>query len=327
MDKIELGSSGRTTSRLGYGCSSLMGATGRRESLALLEHAFDAGIRHFDVAPMYGYGAAEGCLGEFLVRHRADVTVTTKYGIPPARNQGLLNLARGVAGPVLKLMPGLKRGLANMANTVATPEERSANFTAAEAKASLQRSLKELRSDRVDVWLLHEAEADDLTDGDLLRFMEDSVRKGVLGTFGVGSSRDKITQLLKEKPAYCPVLQFEWSVIDKPIAPISAFTIHHRALTANFRSLLGTLRSGSEVCHRWSGEVGADLARPETLAALMLKASLLRNSSSVIVFSSRNPKHILQNARIAEDGTLAEPARRLYSVVQREGHAVHVMLQ
>ena len=60
-----------------------MGSISRRESLRLLEAAFDAGIRHFDVAPMYGYGEAEGCLGEFLQRHRADVTVTTKYGIPP----------------------------------------------------------------------------------------------------------------------------------------------------------------------------------------------------------------------------------------------------
>ena len=39
-------------------------------SLRLLEAAYDAGIRHFDVAPMYGYGEAESCLGEFRARHQ-----------------------------------------------------------------------------------------------------------------------------------------------------------------------------------------------------------------------------------------------------------------
>src|ERR1700733_14834627 len=115
MVKIELGTSGRQTTRLGYGCSSLMGMLDRKESLAMLEAAFDAGVRHFDVAPMYGFGQAESCVGEFLGRHRADVTVTTKYGIPPAKRQGLIGLARSMARPVVKALPGLKRGLTNVA--------------------------------------------------------------------------------------------------------------------------------------------------------------------------------------------------------------------
>ncbi|HKO19656.1 MAG TPA: aldo/keto reductase, partial [Acidobacteriaceae bacterium] len=94
MQTVQVGTTGRTTTQLGYGCSSLMGAMGRAESLAILEAAFDAGIRHFDVAPMYGYGQAESVFGEFLVGHRGEVTVTTKYGIPPAKRQGLVSLAR-----------------------------------------------------------------------------------------------------------------------------------------------------------------------------------------------------------------------------------------
>src|ERR1017187_8275756 len=59
METIDLGRTGRRTTRLGFGCSSLMGAMGRKESVAMLEAAFDAGVRHFDVAPMYGFGQAE----------------------------------------------------------------------------------------------------------------------------------------------------------------------------------------------------------------------------------------------------------------------------
>lgn len=317
MDPIELATTGRVTSRLGYGCSSLMGATGRRQSLRLLDVAFDAGVRHFDVAPMYGYGAAEGCVGEFLTRHRGDVTVATKYGIPPAANQGLLALARRIAGPVIKLLPQVKRRLARAADTVAAPTAKS-SFTAADAKQSIERSLRELRTDRIDLLLLHEAEATDLRDNGLLRLLEDLVAAGTLGSFGVGSSSDKIADLVHDRPAFCRVLQFEWSVLD-PVRPAPAFTLHHRALTDNFRALHAALASDTELSQRWSEVVAADLAQREVLAALMLKASLVLNPASIILFSSRDPSHIRHNVAIAADATLAEPARRLHALVGREG--------
>lgn len=318
MESVELGNTGRSTSRLGYGCSSLMGATGRKESLALLEVAFDAGLRHFDVAPMYGYGAAEGCLGEFLARHRADVTVATKYGIPPASNQGLLAAARRLAGPVVKLLPGLKRRLARAAESVAAAPEPRASFTAGEAKLSLERSLRELRTERIDVWLLHEVEAADLADDRLLRLLEDSAAAGTIGTFGAGSEGSRIAALLETRAAYCRVLQFEWSVLDPTLA-MPVFTLHHRSLTDNFRALHAALVSEAQVGRRWSEAVGHDLLRRETLASLMLKASLVRNPSSVVLFSSRDPAHIRHNVEVAGDASLAEPARRLHALVQAEG--------
>jgi D-threo-aldose 1-dehydrogenase len=317
MDQIALGSSGRRTTRLGYGCSSLMGAMGRRDSLAVLESAFDAGIRHFDVAPMYGYGEAESCLGEFLQRH-ADVTVATKYGIPPAKNASLIGMARGVVGPLLKQLPGLKKRLAGVART-ATRTEGRASFTASQAKESLERSLAALRTGHIDVWLLHEVEAGDLQDDGLLRLLEDEVAKGTIGTFGIGSEAGKVGDLLTSRPAYCRTLQYEWSVLDAPVPSGGSFRIHHRALTNNFRSLHGALAKDTVLCRRWSEKVGADLGDREQLANLMLKASLVVNPDSVILFSSKNPEHIQKNVRVAGDAALDAPAQRLYDLVQAEG--------
>lgn len=317
MNQIAFANTGRHTSQLGFGCSSLMGATGRRESLALLEHAYDTGIRHFDVAPMYGYGAAEGCLGEFLARHAQDVTVTTKYGIPPPSNQGLMRAARRAVGPVLKLIPSVKKRLATAANTV-TAAAAKAPFTAAAAQPSIQHSLAELRIGRIDLLLLHEAEAQDLTDDSLLRLLQDFVAAGQIGAYGCGSSADKIPALLAHKPPFCPVLQFEWSVLDKPLAHVDAFTLHHRSLTAHFGELQAALARKPEVSKRWSTEVGADLGQPGMLASLMLKAALVHNPQSVILVSSRSRGHIETNVRVAGDESLAAPARKLYGVAQRE---------
>ncbi|HEX9198891.1 MAG TPA: aldo/keto reductase [Acidobacteriaceae bacterium] len=317
MDRIDLGTTGRTTTRLGYGCSSLMGAMGRKQSVALLEAAFDAGIRHFDVAPMYGFGQAESCVGEFLARHCADVTVTTKYGIPPAKNQGLIGVARMLARPVVKALPGLKRGLSNVAGKATQPAEK-ASFTAAQAKQSLERSLAELRTDRIDVWLLHEVTAEDLRDDGLLRLLEDSVAAGTIGTFGVGSGREKLSALLAARPDYCRTVQFEWSVLDPPVVAAKSFRIHHRALTDHFRELHAGFVQNKIRSARWSEKVGADLCDREVLASLMLKAALVENPQSVILFSSKSVAHMWVNVAAAEDALLEAPAHRLYALVQEE---------
>jgi D-threo-aldose 1-dehydrogenase len=317
METIQLGDSARRTTRLGYGCSSLMGAMGRKDSLKVLEVAYDAGIRHFDVAPMYGYGQAESCVGEFLC-DRSDATVTTKYGIPAAKNRGLLVMARRIAGPVVKRLPGLKSRLARTAATVSGARTKS-KFTAEEARQSLEHSLRELKRERIDVWLLHEAEADDLQDEGLLRFLEGAVANGKIGAFGVGTGADRIGALMAERSAYCRVLQYEWSVLDAEAPKVGPFRIHHRSLTEHFRHLHGSLVETLATCRRWSERTRADLADRKVLARLMLKASLEMNPASVILFSSKDAAHIHDNVRTASDDALAAPARELYALVQSEG--------
>jgi D-threo-aldose 1-dehydrogenase len=317
MQEIALAKTGRTTTRLGFGCSSVMGALNRRESLAVLEVAVDAGIRHFDVAPSYGYGQAESCLGELLKRHAGKLTVTTKYGIPGAKNHGLIGLARSVVKPVIRQLPGLKSRIAGVAGSVVRREEKP-EFTAEAARASLERSLGELKAEFIDVWLLHEASASDLQDEELLSFLKLSVNQGKIGSFGVGSGESKIPGLLAERAGYCRVVQYEWSVLDAAIARGEAFRIHHRALTDHFRALHAALAGDAERCRRWSEVTGEDLASAEVLARLMLKASLVANSESIVLFSSKRPEHILENVRAAEDKALEEPARRLHELVRNE---------
>jgi aryl-alcohol dehydrogenase-like predicted oxidoreductase len=300
-----------------------MGATSRRASLAILESAYDAGIRHFDVAPMYGYGEAEGCLGEFLQRHRDQVTITTKYGIPPAKKSSLISLGRRIAGPVVRTFPGLKQRLASAAN-VATRNSEKATFAPEQAKASLERSLTALRTDRIDLWLLHEASAADLQDDALLDLLQAEVKRGTIGTFGIGSDSAKVAALVAERPDYCRTLQYEWSILNPSIeaTPLSEqipFRIHHRALTTNFRTLHRALVHNRQLCQLWSSSTAADLSETEDLARLMLKASLVMNPASVILFSSKNSHHIQSNVKVAGNQSLEAPARRLHELIQADG--------
>ena len=57
---------------------------------------------------------------------------------------------------------------------------------------------------------------------------------------------------------------------------------------------------------------------PANLANLMLRAALIINSASIVLFSSKDPAHILANVHTAADSDLDEPARELYNLAQSE---------
>ncbi len=136
-------------------------------------------------------------------------------------------------------LPGVSAAVAHIDTTVS-----GANpiFTAEQARISIESSLRALRVDRMDLLLLHEARAIDLNDDAVLRLLQDMVAAGKVGEFGIGSEGSKIPALLASKPAYCHVLQYEWSVFD-PVSP--SYNLCLRLLcsatrTASFSSRLSS---------------------------------------------------------------------------------------
>lgn len=79
-----LGRTGLSLTRIGFGSApigDLRRAPSDAETHELLQRAWDAGIRYFDTAPMYGSGLAERRLGDFLRdKPRDDYVLSTKVG-------------------------------------------------------------------------------------------------------------------------------------------------------------------------------------------------------------------------------------------------------
>ena len=136
METILLADTGLTTTRLGFGGSRLIGGAWRRESRTLLDAALDAGIQHFDTAPMYAEGQAESVLCDFLRSRATHATVATKYGIlPPPRGWKTrgFSLARSMARPLfLRAVPKVKAQATQVASRIG-PSTAKADFTAAQA--------------------------------------------------------------------------------------------------------------------------------------------------------------------------------------------------
>jgi len=90
-DKRPVGKTGLEVTAFGLGCASFGGLYApapETEVFALLATAWDAGIRYFDAAPMYGMGRAEHLLGHFLREHVPDgetAILSTKVGRLMAR--------------------------------------------------------------------------------------------------------------------------------------------------------------------------------------------------------------------------------------------------
>ncbi len=173
MRYVSLGEGGPKVSVLGLGCAAMMGSAGRKESLAALSAAVDAGINFFDTARSYGYGQSEGLLGEFFAGRRDQVVLCTKFGILPTPRdwkQRVKPLVRGA----LKMFPSLRGAARRQAGQLFTENQ----FSVAVLRASLETSLRELRTDYVDVLLMHAAPASVLAQEDLLAELERLVARG-----------------------------------------------------------------------------------------------------------------------------------------------------
>lgn len=312
LDSVQLPDGGRTTTRLGFGCSGLMGGISEKESLLLLETSYEAGIRHFDVAPSYGYGHAERCVGKFL-RGKPDATVTTKHGIQAPARAGMLEAIRVAVRPVARRFPAIRARLAAGAANLKT----KAKFSAEEGLASLEHSLGELRVEKVDLWLLHEPSPEDLTSSDLLPLLTELQQAGKIGSYGVGAERSRVEKIWITGREYCHVLQYEWSILDlSPMAFAAAFRIQHRVVSGALPALRTAMERDPDICRRWSDVVDADLSQADTCAALLMNLALLRNTGGIVLFSSRNPAHIRAIADAAGTERWRLRASRFHDLLQ-----------
>ena len=134
---------------LSYGAANvgnLYGPMTDEQADAVLDAAWECGMRYFDTAPHYGLGLSERRLGRFLgTKPRSEYVVSTK------------------AGRLLRPNPE-GAGRLDDENDFAVPADarRVWDFTRDGVRRSLEESLERLGLDHVDVLYLHDPEEHDL---------------------------------------------------------------------------------------------------------------------------------------------------------------------
>jgi len=288
----------------------------------LLGEAFECGIRHFDVARMYGLGAAEGEVGKFARGRRDRIAIATKFGIEPSGSIGRLAALQAPARAVVGRFPALRGALRRREGAFHQPR----SYDAATARRSLETSLRELRTDYVDLFLIHGAAPGDAIDLDELgETLEDLRRAGTVRAWGLAGEHRSSAELLAtvEPP---PVLQirddlFEPFPVDPDRPPIT-FGVLSRALPR----IVSHVSESDSRRAAWREAVGEDCSHAETVASLLLRDALLRNPTGTVLFSSTRPERVADAAAaedLAREGETA-PLRAFRELVARMGVAPEV---
>jgi aryl-alcohol dehydrogenase-like predicted oxidoreductase len=299
---------------LGFGCSAVLGRSSRSESLTALNTALDAGITFFDNARSYGYGASEGLLGQFLQGRRDKVILCTKFGIlPVARNWK--QMMKPVARAAVRLVPSLRQA----AQRQAANQFNANQFSLATLQASLETSLRQLRTDYVDMLLMHEPPASVLQRDDLLEALGLLVEQGKVRMAGLSADIPVIEKTFAARPPVLTTAQL----------PVNLSNIGFTAQTAQQEGMFLVANhpfcgpAGITACRERvakitkSTELSAELREklasddPQLLLEVIFNTILDGTGISAVIPAMMQPAHIRANVQAIEScrftsGELAE---------------------
>lgn len=281
------------SSQLAFGCGSIMGRIGKRQSIYALNQALDAGITHFDVARSYGYGEAEACVGSVLKRCRDKVVIATKFGIQPSKSSLLLRNFKPLAQRTIKAFPFVRQLFIKSAQIANVPAIRQP-FLVCDAKISVEKSLAELNTNYIDILFLHECSAADVTD-EILYFLQSLVKEGKIRAYGVATSIDSIVTIQKKQDARF-VLQFSNGLMcynDDKIALHNTPVITHSPFlkSQDLFSIIKKKKHQLQACE-------LHLLTESDVYELMLCYAIYANKNGVIISSMLSDQHLSTNVRI-----------------------------
>ena len=155
MEYRQFGRTDLKVSAIGFGCWEIGGTYGRideGEFQRAVARAIDVGVTCFDTAEAYRMGVSEEALARALERRRNDVVIATKFGV----------------------------GYEEM------PNRRDSSR--ARILASIDKSLRRLRTDHVEVYLVHWPDPNTPLD-ETVAALDDIVRQGKARYVGVSNFR------------------------------------------------------------------------------------------------------------------------------------------
>jgi aryl-alcohol dehydrogenase-like predicted oxidoreductase len=180
MEYRQFGKTGLTISAIGFGCWEIGGTYGRIDEAQFrraVPQAIGKGINCFDTAEAYGMGVSEEALARALGSRRSDVCLVTKFGV----------------------------GYDEM------PNRRDSSR--ARVLASIDKSLQRLKTDHVDVYLVHWPDPSTPLD-ETMQALDDIVKQGKARFIGVSNFRlGQIQNCMRLRRI--DVVQYAWNMFDR----------------------------------------------------------------------------------------------------------------
>lgn len=269
------------TTRLGVSMHAVLQEPSARRQQATLEAAYDAGFRHFDVAPLYGLGKGEERLGRFLEQHPG-CTVVTKVGLLPGRVQRMTALAQRPVRAALRAVPRLRTALNRVqAGRVATPAPSEE-----ELRTSVDRSLERLRVGAVDALLTHEVRWDEgwTRTWDSLAGL---AARGKVRSFGLDGPAPLLAGYPERVTAGAPVVQYPAFEGRPPTGPGTRHIVWGLLEDAGAVATAARANGDEDTIRRFVGGAGDLRATVLVLAAAL---QLAEEPDALVLVESSDPR-------------------------------------
>lgn len=180
MEYRRFGRTDLKISAVGFGCWEIGGTYGRIDERGFqlaVTRAIDSGVTCFDTAEAYGMGVSEEALASALGARRHQVVIATKFGV----------------------------GYEDMPNRRDSSRGR--------ILASIDKSLRRLRTDYVDIHLVHWPDPNTPLD-ETMEALDDIVRQGKARYVGVSNFRlSQIEEAMRHRRI--DVAQYAWNMFDR----------------------------------------------------------------------------------------------------------------
>jgi D-threo-aldose 1-dehydrogenase len=214
---VALGRTGVRVTRLGLGGASIGGLyrpVPEDAAVAVVGHAWDLGIRYFDVAPLYGYGSAERRMGMALAaRPRDEFALSTKVGrvlvprdaIPPGADVDRQSLAG--------------RDDAFYAGTSAV--RPVFDYSRDGVRRSLEASLERLGLERIDIAYIHDPDDHwEAAIGEAYPALARLREEGTVGAIGAGMNQaEMLARFAREGEFDAFLVAGRYTLLDQAALP------------------------------------------------------------------------------------------------------------
>lgn len=303
MRTVQLPGFDQGAGAIGFGCASLGSRVSAAQGVNALAAAHAAGVNWFDVAPAYGAGDAESILGSFARGRRAQLLICTKVGLAPPQRNALLKSVYAAARPVVGAFKGLRKAFRRMPATrnVALP------LTPQLVVESLERSLRRLGTDHVDVYALHKPAHADIGRDDILQTLDDLRRAGKVRHLGVAGDAEA-AHLALAHPGIYTVLQLADDPVEQPLRRLQqALTVPRAFVTHSILGVDGTrerlveaLQAGGAPARRRLADAGYGGDVDQAVSQLLVDRALAANAGGVVLLSMFSARHRAENIARAQ---------------------------
>jgi D-threo-aldose 1-dehydrogenase len=269
MIKIKIPNTNLIISKIIFGTGSLIKNFTKKQQLFILKKAVDCGFTHFDTAPLYGFGTTESYLGDILKKN-LHLTVTTKVGLYPLFGINP-NLIKSFSARLLQKLT--RKFFTNLTKPII-------NSSVDRAKKSLENSLKNLKRDCIDIFMLHDPNDVIFFSEEWLSFIIKIKKEGKIKFSGLAFTNTNQQLFINNKVTkFFDILQLQDSILHKEADILYKNNLPFQITYGYFSGIRKDTKN-----FNYSD---------------FLKKILNRNKEGAIIVSSNNLKHIVELSQAA----------------------------